>query len=132
MIESDELLIRLCGADRVASFKEVMLTSMRLARVVKQVVAIELDGALPATGKQFLTTPRGVWRLAARANSDNSTEARAHRRLGAKSVQVFGELTPYRREQGWITLEELYGLHDVKFDPERLLGKVAERLRPVA
>ena len=127
MIDSDDLLVRLCGAERVASFKEVMLTSMRLARVVKDVVAGELDGTLPPTGKQFLTTPRGRWRLAARANSDNSTEARAHLRAGARSVQVFGELTPYRREQGWITLEELYGLHDVEFDPERLLRKVSER-----
>lgn len=32
---------------------------MRLAKVVREVVAEELQGELPASGKQFLQTPRG-------------------------------------------------------------------------
>jgi hypothetical protein len=131
MIDSDELLLELCGARKVAAFKEVKLTSMRLARVVKEVIASELGGSLPAKGKQFLTTSRGTWRLAARANSDNTTEEVAHRRMGVSLVQVFGELSGERRARGWITVQELYAVHRVTFDPERLLEKVAERLCPV-
>jgi hypothetical protein len=129
MIDNEELLVALCGPRKVAAFKEVKLTSMRLARVVKHVIAEDLDGSLPPTGKQFLTTPRGTWRLAARANSDNTTEEGVHRRLGVKLVQVFGELTDYRRSKGWITVEDLYGIHAVKFDSATLLRRVATRVR---
>lgn len=113
---------------KVAAFKLVKSMSMRLARAVKDVIADELHGDIPPAGKQFLTTSRGVWRLAARANSDNSTEALAHRRAGARSVQVFGELSEYRRNQGWLGVDDLYAAHGVRFDPERLLRGVARRL----
>jgi hypothetical protein len=129
MIDSEELLVALCGRRKVAAFKEVKLTSMRLARVVKQVIAEDLDGSLPPTGKQFLTTSRGTWRLAARANSDNTTEESVHRRLGVRLVQVFGELTDYRRSKGWITVEDLYGIHSVRFDAAAMLRRVATRLQ---
>jgi hypothetical protein len=128
MIDSEELLVALCGPEDVEAFKEVKSTSMRLARVVKEVIAAELGGQIPASGKQFLTTSRGTWRLAARANSDNSTEAHAHRRAGARSVQVFGTLSDYRRGQGWMSIDELYACHGKAFDPQHLLGKVKERL----
>jgi hypothetical protein len=127
VIDSDELLIRLCGADRVEAFKEVKLTSMRVAKEVKQVVAEELGGSIPTSGKQFLTTPHGMWRIATRANSDNTTEQNVHRRMGANNVQVFGELTQYRRERGWITLAELYEIHGVEFDETRLVQKLRRR-----
>lgn len=128
MIDSEELLVALCGPEDVEAFKEVKSTSMRLARVVKQIIADDLGGEIPTTGKQFLTTSQGIWRLAARANSDNSTEAQAHRRAGARSVQVFGELTDYRRAQGWMSIDELYSQHGRRFDSRRLLRQVVHRL----
>lgn len=129
MIDSEQLLVRVCGARNVVAFKDVKRTSMRLADVVRHVVAEELAGELPATGKRFLFTERGTWRLASRANSDNTTEDTAHRRMGATTVQVFGELSALRREQGWITIAELYDIHGVAFDAERLESKVARKLR---
>jgi hypothetical protein len=88
MIDNDELLTAIVGERRVATFKEVKLTSMRLARVVREVIAEDLHGTLPTTGKQFLTTRHGVFRLASRPNSDNTTEQLAHERMGARTVQV--------------------------------------------
>ncbi|HZT16020.1 MAG TPA: hypothetical protein VFA19_08735 [Gaiellaceae bacterium] len=100
---------------------------MRLARVVREVIAADLDGELPAKGKQFLTTDRGLFRLASRPNSDNTTEQLAHKRLGAKTVQVFGDLSPIHRAQGWMTVEELYDLHGVRFNAGTMLRKVVRR-----
>jgi hypothetical protein len=129
MIDSDELLAAIVGEAKVATFKEVKLTSMRLAHVVRQVIAEDLDGTLPSTGKQFLTTRRGLFRLASRPNSDNTTERHAHVQMGAKTVQVFGDMSALGRARGWITVEELYRLHRVKFDPTEMLKKVAIRFR---
>lgn len=129
MIDSEQLLVRVCGSRKVASFKDVKRTSMRLAKVVREVVAEELQGDLPASGKQFLQTPRGTWRLASRGNSDNTTEDQAHRRMGAISVQVFGDLSPLRRQRGWISVAKLYEIHGVTFNGVRLESKVAARLR---
>ena len=125
MIDNDELLIAILGEDKVETFKEVKLTSMRLARVVREVIADDLQGSLPARGKQFLTTRRGVFRLASRPNSDNTTEQEAHRRMGATTVQVFGELSAIHKARGWITIEELYRLHRARFDQAWLLRQVA-------
>lgn len=129
MIDSEELLIEICGAEKVGAFKEVKLTSMRLASVVKQVIAEDLHGSLPPTGKQFLTTAQGTWRLAARANSDNTTEEAFNRRVGARLVQVFGDVTEFRRGKGWITVAELYEIHGVKFNARRMIRKVESRSR---
>ena len=132
MIDSDELLVAILGATKVAAFKEVKLTSMRLARVVREVIADDLDGSLPETGKQFLTTRCGVFRLAARPNSDNTTEQLAHRRLGARTVQVFGAVSPVHHARGWMTIEELYALHGVRFDAQKMLQQAVTRLRTSA
>jgi hypothetical protein len=128
MIDSEQLLVVLCGEDKLAAFKEVKLTSMRMARVVREAIADELDGSLPSTGKQFMTTARGTWRLASRPNSDNTTEEGVHRRMGVGFVQVFGELADFRRAKGWMSLEDLYAIHGVPFKPARLLRKVAKRM----
>lgn len=128
MIDNEELLKTVCGSDKVAAFKEVKRSSMKLAGAVRAVVAEELGGSLPAHGKQFLTTTHGTWRLAARANSDNSTELAAHRAMGVELVQVFGEVPDQRRAEGWIDVADLYNLHGVRFDQRRLLRKVASQL----
>lgn len=47
--------------------------------------------------------------------------------MGATNVQVFGELTQYRRDRGWMTLAELYELHGVAFDEARLVQKLRRR-----
>jgi len=132
MIDNDELLVAIVGEEKVATFKEVKLASMRLARVVREVIAEDLHGTLPVTGKQFLTTRRGLFRLASRPNSDNTTEQIAHTRMGARTVQVFGDVSPLHHSRGWMTVEELYRLHRVKFDAPAMLTKVATRFRAAA
>lgn len=129
MIDSESLLTELCGKRNVATFKEVHHTSMRMARAVKEIIAEDLQGELPTKGKQFLETSQGTWRLATRANSDNTTEERAHKRMGARLVQVFGEINSRRRARGWMSVEELYAEHQVGFDPDRLIRKLEARLR---
>ena len=132
LIDNDELLIAILGGSKVATFKEVKLTSMRLARVVREVIADDLQGSLPAAGKQFLTTREGLFRLAARGNSDNTTERLAHARMGARTVQVFGNLSATRRGQGWMTVEDLYALHGVRFNAPTMLSKVVRRFQAPA
>jgi hypothetical protein len=129
MIDSEALLTQLCGPSELATFKHVHRMSMRLARVVKEVIAEELHGELPSKGKQFLETPRGRWRLATRANSDNTTEEQAHRQMGAHLVQVFGEINSQRTSRGWMSVEDLYSAHGVQFDASRLVRKVEARLQ---
>ena len=102
---------------------------MRLAQAVKEVIADELDGDLPSSGKRFLTTSKGTWRLASRANSDNSTEELAHRQMGARLVQVFGHVDERHRERGWLSVEELYAIHGRRFNADRMLKKLAQRFR---
>jgi hypothetical protein len=128
VIDNEELLKAVCGSEKVAAFKEVKRTSMQLAGAVRAVVAEELGGSVPTHGKEFLTTGRGTWRLAPRANSDNSTERAAHRSMGVGLVQVFGEVADQRRAEGWIDVADLYDLHGVRFNQRRLLRKVAQRL----
>src|SRR5690348_12504368 len=132
MIDSEVILEAVCGASEVAAFKRVKVASMRLADSARHVIAEDLGGEIPHSGKQFLLTKRGTWRLAPRANSDNSTEASAHRSMGARPVVMFGEVTSFRRDQGWISIEELYALHRTRFDPQRLITLTAMRLEGAA
>jgi hypothetical protein len=129
MIDEDEILIRIVGKPRVNTYKEVHLTQMRLARFVKLVIADDLAGQLPVSGKQYLSTRKGLFRLAARGNSDNTTEQAAHRRAGAQIVQIFGNLSALRQAQGWMTVVELYKLHRVRFDDQTMLAKIVQRYR---
>jgi hypothetical protein len=128
VIDRDELLLRICGAARVAAFKDVKITSMRLATVARDVIADDLHGELPTHGKQFLKTRQGLWRLASGPNSDNTTEQAMHRRAGARYVLIFGDISPAQESRDWISLAELYRLHRVKFDSERFLQAVANRV----
>jgi hypothetical protein len=132
MIDEDEILIEIVGGPKVAAFKEVKLTQMRVAHLIKLVIADDLGGSLPTSGKQYLTTRKGLFRLAARGNSDNTTEQHAHHRAGARIVQVFGGLSPLRRSQGWMTVAELYKLHRVRFDDHAMHAKVVDRYRQSA
>jgi hypothetical protein len=126
MIDSEEILLRVCGAPDIAAFKRVKATQMRFAHAARQLIARDLGGMIPESGKQFLDTPLGRWRLASKPNSDNSTEAYAHRQMGARPVLMFGDLSAFRRKQGWISIEELYEAHDVPLDPRRLVRLAAK------
>jgi hypothetical protein len=128
MIDNDELLRAVCGSADVDAFKRVKVTSMRLADIARHVIADDLHGEIPETGKQFLITRRGTWRLASRANSDNSTEESAHRHMGARPVQIFGELTAFRKSRGWISIEELYAIHGRQFRPRRLMRHIGKHV----
>jgi hypothetical protein len=127
LIDSDDLLSAIVGQRKVATFKEVKFTSMRLARIVREVIASDLGGKMPTKGKQFLTTKQGIFRLASRPNSDNTTEQLAHKRMGATVVQVFGELSPTHIARGWISVEQLYARHGKRFNATQMLQKVARR-----
>jgi transposase len=129
LIDEDEVLIGIVGEWKVDIYKDVHLTQMRVARLVKLVIAGDLDGVLPTTGKQYLSTRRGLFRLAARGNSDNTTEQAAHRRAGAQIVQIFGNLSTQRQSEGWMTVTELYKLHRVRFDDRAMLAKIIQRYR---
>jgi hypothetical protein len=129
MIDEDEILIGIVGERKVDTYKEVHLMQMRLARLVKLVIADDLGGEMPSTGKQYLSTRKGLFRLAARGNSDNTTEQAAHARAGAQIVQIFGSLSPLRQSQGWMTVTELYKLHRVRFDDRAMLAKIVWRYR---
>jgi hypothetical protein len=128
VIDSEEIYRAVCGAADVAAFKRVKATSMRFADAARHVIAEELGGTMPESGKQFMDTEHGRWRLAPNTNSDNSTEASAHRRMGAKPVLMFGEPSAFRRAQGWISIEEFYELHGARLRPKRLIRLAAKRL----
>lgn len=128
MIDNEELLTAVYGMRKVSTYREVAHGWVDLARVAKELIAEDLDGTLPPTGKQFLTTRLGRWRLAARHNTDNTTERAAHEAAGVKYVQIFGELSALRRAQGWISVEELYALHRVRFDEEAVLVRIRARI----
>jgi len=128
MIDSEEILRAVCGDPDVAAFKRVKATTMRFADAARHVIADDLDGVIPESGKQFMDTQHGRFRLAAKANSDNSTEASAHQQMGARPVVMFGDPTAFRRAQGWISIEELYDLHHKRLRPERLIRLAAKRV----
>jgi hypothetical protein len=129
VIDAEEILLQLCGRPDVAAFKRVKAMQMRLADAARRIVADDLGGVLPESGKQFLETGHGRWRLAAKSNSDNSTEERERRRMGATPVLMFGDLSEYRRAHGWIGIDELYALHGVHFDLERIIRATADHLK---
>ena len=118
---SKEILIQLCGQEKVDNFVEVKRMSMRLAAETKKMIAADLGGTIPLKGKQFLTTNLGQWRLASSFNSDNTTEQKAHANMGVKTVQIFGEISDSHREKGIINLEDLYSLHNKTLDWGQIL-----------
>jgi hypothetical protein len=78
---------------------------------------------------ELLVAILSLFRLASRSNSDNRTEQRAHERMGASTVQVFGDLSPVHRARGWMTVEELYALHERRLDDPGMLREVVKRFR---
>jgi hypothetical protein len=58
---------------------------MRHARVGREVVAKMVKGQIQVSGKEFLITEVGTFRMAVAHNSDNSTEAEAHEAMGART-----------------------------------------------
>lgn len=73
--------------DEVAVFRMVKRGQMMLAAIVREELA-ELVGAGSREGKDFLYTGVGVFRVALRHNSDNTTERGLHDRLHVETVNV--------------------------------------------
>jgi hypothetical protein len=74
-------------ADEVAVFRMVKRGQMMLAAIVREELA-ELVGGTLGPGKDFLHTGVGVFRVALRHNSDNTTERGLHDRLHVETVNV--------------------------------------------
>lgn len=74
------------SASDVETFKRVKLGQMHLARLAREIAAEMVGGTVEGSGKEFVRTEQGVFRLCARANSDNTTERYAHHEMGAKTV----------------------------------------------
>lgn len=124
MIDHRELLIALCGSQEYDAYVRVKKVTMLLARAARQVVADDLGGEIQATGKQYVRTSLGLWRVAMGDNSDNSTEQAANDRAGARVVQVCD-----RPSNGAINLEELYRLHGQKVNWIQFLNRLRQELR---
>lgn len=115
MMTSQELVESIEGRKNIETFKRVKKAYMRVASLARDLVAEDLNATIPEEGKQFIRTSLGKFRLSNGANSDNSTEMAAHDRMGAITVQIFGEPTEDARARGVISLaldEDLF-LEDV-------------------
>jgi hypothetical protein len=73
--------------DEVAVFRMVKRGQMMLASIVREELA-ELVGGSFHEGKEFVHTEVGVFRIALRHNSDNTTERGLHDRLHVETVNV--------------------------------------------
>lgn len=80
----------------IAAYKRVKRGTMIIARVAREIAAEMVDGEILRTGKEFVHTSEGMFRLAMAENSDNSTEQVAHMEMGAKTV-IMGS----RAEMRW-------------------------------
>jgi hypothetical protein len=76
----------------VETFLMVKRGQQVLASVVREELAVLVGGQLDHDGKEFLHTSEGVFRVALRSNSDNTTERAAHRRMGVETLNA-GDLT---------------------------------------
>lgn len=72
----------------VTTFKRVKLGQMHLARVAREEAARIVGGEIKTSGKEFVYTELGAFRLCVSRNSDNTTEVRAHRAMGATTVMM--------------------------------------------
>lgn len=77
----------------IVTFQRVKKMQMALARISREVIAELLRPDVLRTpqikqGKEFLKTTEGLFRLANRANSDNTTEEHAHDSLGAEYIDM--------------------------------------------
>lgn len=82
---------RLCTQEQVDNFTFVRRLQQRAADVCREILAEMVEGEIRdpnGTGKQFLWTRRGLFRIATSRLADNSTEDAAHRRLGAETLNV--------------------------------------------
>jgi hypothetical protein len=86
-------------------YKRVKWVSMHLARIGREEVVsllrergcdARIGDPVNQSGKQFVVTPRGIYRLTFGTRSDNSTELAAHVRMGVHSIDFSSEIN--RRE----------------------------------
>jgi hypothetical protein len=105
-------------AEDVAVYRRVKRGSMKLARVAREVAADMVDGEILITGKEFVHTPHGMFRLAMAYNSDNSTERIAHIEMGAITV-IMGDSAQMR---------EFFRLHGYMY-PGRAMRQFRESIQ---
>jgi len=72
--------------DEVMTYKRVKRGTMILARVARDIAADMVQGTIYGSGKEFVHTTQGMFRLAMAENSDNSTEQIAHTEMGAVTI----------------------------------------------
>lgn len=75
----------------VQTYKRVKAATMRIgdeARAIAAALVHGTDGDGSRSGKQFIQTTRGKYRLATSMQSDNSTETAAHERMGVETIHL--------------------------------------------
>ena len=84
------------------AFKRVKRIQMLLAPVARDIACWMVKGRMSNSGKEFVTTGQGTFRLCMKHNSDNSTERAANRARGVRTV-VMGddaEMAAFFQEHG--------------------------------
>lgn len=92
----------------VATYKRVKATTMRIADDAREICCRLVNGKIGdggRSGKQFLQTGRGKFRLATSTQSDNSTEVAAHERMGVATIH----LSEPEEMIAWFALHDLPG-----------------------
>jgi hypothetical protein len=124
MLDSKQFDGSMVGRKAIDIHAEVHMYKMRKAAVVRQVIASDLGGSVPSTGRQYLTVGTDRWRIAMESGSDNSTEAAAHGLVGV--VCVFGEPPPHA-----LGPADLYARYGQIFTETQFVAKIKTELKKV-
>ena len=96
-----------CDPEEVEVYVRVKRRTMRLARAGREVAASMVGGVIgdgERSGKEFVRTHLGLYRLATSDNADNTTEAAVHARMGIRGTVCMGDwagsMRPWLREHG--------------------------------
>ncbi len=95
----------LLAPNDVATYKRVKAATMRIADDAREIAARIVGGTIGDIGrsnKQFISTGKGMFRLATSNQSDNSTEVAAHERMGVTTIHLSepGEMIRWFEEHG--------------------------------
>lgn len=119
-MDKKALAVEVFGDAAILNHNQVHGFYMSHARLIRELVAEDLGGEVDYSGKEFVRTYKGLFRVSAGNNSDNATELREHERLGVRNVVVFGS-----RDDA-LTLAELYDMHGYELDEQVFFDELRE------
>lgn len=108
-----------CSEEEVEQFKWMKWFQSSLARIGREEAALMVSGEIgdgDRSEKEFLRTAKGLFRMANRVNTDNSSEEVIHRGMKVELV-IMGESQ----------MKEFFELHDL--EPENAYWTWIERVR---